>query len=41
MKQKDRTTASDEQINEWANHFKKYVKWEKILAILEGDEVIR
>ncbi|MDI2587789.1 cobyric acid synthase [Psychrobacillus sp. NEAU-3TGS] len=28
--------ASDEQIDEWANHFKKHVKWEKIISILNG-----
>lgn len=31
--------SSDEQINDWANHFKKHVKWEEIVAILEGDKV--
>lgn len=28
--------ASDQQINDWAKHFKEHVKWEKIIAILEG-----
>ena len=32
---KTTNAASDEQINEWAHHFKKHVKWEEILAILE------
>ena len=27
--------ASDDQINEWAQHVKKHVKWQEILAILE------
>lgn len=31
--------SSDEQINNWANHFKKHVKWEEIIAILECGEV--
>ena len=32
-------SASDEQINEWASHFKKHMKWEKILSILTNDVV--
>lgn len=28
--------ASDEQINEWAKHFREHVKWEKVVAVLEG-----
>lgn len=28
--------ASEEQIDEWANHFKKHVKWEKIISVLNG-----
>ncbi|SES02775.1 cobyric acid synthase [Psychrobacillus sp. OK032] len=28
--------ASDEQIEDWANHFKKHVKWEMIISILNG-----
>ena len=31
-------SASDDQINDWANHFKKNVRWDKIVATLEGDE---
>lgn len=27
--------ASDEQIDDWASHFKKHVKWEKIITILK------
>ncbi|WP_277586917.1 cobyric acid synthase [Psychrobacillus antarcticus] len=32
-------SASDEQINEWANHFKKHVIWEKIISLLTNDAV--
>lgn len=31
-------TASEEQINEWANHFNEHVEWDKIIAILDGNE---
>ncbi|MEK3978789.1 cobyric acid synthase [Psychrobacillus sp. FSL K6-2836] len=31
--------ASDEQINEWASHFKKHVKWEKVLSLLTNHAV--
>ena len=31
--------ASDEQINEWAYHFKKHVKWEEVLSLLKNDVV--
>ncbi|QFF97901.1 cobyric acid synthase [Psychrobacillus glaciei] len=34
---KNNQLASDEQINEWALHFKEFVKWDKVKAILEGD----
>ncbi|MFJ7825577.1 cobyric acid synthase [Psychrobacillus sp. NPDC096623] len=34
-------SASDEQINEWASHFKNHVKWEKIISLLSNDVVIR
>lgn len=33
--------ASDEQINEWSTHFKKHVKWEKIVTILSNNAVKR
>lgn len=36
---KSEKSASEEQINEWASHFKKHVKWEKILALLTNDAV--
>lgn len=32
-------SASDDQINEWAYHFKKHVKWEKIISLLTNDAV--
>lgn len=32
---KSTDAASDEQIEEWAAHFRKHVKWEKIVDILE------
>ncbi|WP_391119894.1 cobyric acid synthase [Psychrobacillus sp. L3] len=35
---KNNKLASDEQINDWASHFKKYVSWDKMVVILEGDE---
>lgn len=34
-------SASDEQINEWATHFKKHVKWDKIFSLLTNDVVIK
>ncbi|TQR21131.1 cobyric acid synthase [Psychrobacillus vulpis] len=36
---KSSENASDEHINEWASHFKKYIKWDKIIAILNSDVV--
>lgn len=36
--QKDKT-ASDEQINAWANHFREHVKWGRILELIENNEV--
>lgn len=33
---KNEQYASDEQIEDWANHFKNYVKWDKIISILNG-----
>lgn len=33
---KNEQSASDEQIEDWANHFKNYVKWDKIISILNG-----
>ena len=32
-------SASDEQINEWAIHFKKHVNWEEVLSLLTNDVV--
>ncbi|TQR18060.1 cobyric acid synthase [Psychrobacillus soli] len=29
-------SASDEQIEDWASHFKNHVKWDKIISILDG-----
>lgn len=34
-------SASDEQINEWATHFKKHVKWDNIYSLLTNDVVIK
>ncbi|SDN25350.1 adenosylcobyric acid synthase [Psychrobacillus sp. OK028] len=33
--------TSDGQIDEWASHFKKHVKWEKILSLLGNDVAIK
>ncbi len=37
--EKNGQMASNEQINEWATHFKKHVKWGKILTILSNNAV--
>lgn len=37
--EKNGQRASDEQINEWACHFKKHVKWDKIVNLLSNDTV--
>lgn len=36
---KSEKMASDEQIEEWAGHFKQHVNWEKILTILSDNAV--
>ena len=36
---KSEKSASDEQIDEWASHFKEHVKWEEILTILSNNAV--
>ena len=33
---KNGANSSDEQIEDWANHFKQHVKWDKIISILNG-----
>lgn len=36
---KSEKIASDEQIEEWASHFKQHVNWEKVLTILSDNAV--